>query len=66
MVLDDLADGRGLHVADGVGYIAAGIDHEEGPAAYEHEQRNGCLVDFRHALDGYAEVAYAEENDNTD
>ena len=39
-------------------------NHEKCPAANEHQQGNGCLVDFCHTLNGYEEIADAEEDDN--
>ena len=45
-------------------YVAAWINHEKCPAANEHQQGNGCLVDFCHTLNGYEEIADTEEDDN--
>ena len=58
------ADDQCFGFAYGSGQILCRVDHEDGPANYEHQQRDGCLIHFRHALDGNAEIANDEGNDN--
>jgi hypothetical protein len=54
----------GLHFTDGGRDITGRVDHEERPCGHKHEQGDGCLVDFRHTLYGYAEIADTEDDDD--
>ena len=64
MVLDNLCHGRGFHFAYSSGNVTAGINHEERPCGDKHEQCDSCLVDLRHTLNGYTEIANTEYDDN--
>ena len=45
--------------------ITSRIDHEEGPAEHEHQQRHGSFVHFRHTLQGDAQIAGHEYDDDS-
>ena len=60
MALDDAADRLGDLVGRHTGQVEGRVDHVQGPHHYEHQQRNGRLVDFGNALEGDKQVAYAE------
>ena len=64
MMFDGLRYGRSFHFADSCSNITAWINHEERPSGNEHKQCDSCLVDFRHTLDGYTEIANTENDDN--
>ena len=64
VMLNLLTDDQGFGIADGCCQILCRIDHEEGPAYYEHQQRDSGLVHFRHTFDGNEEIADNEGDDD--
>ena len=64
MVFDNLRHGGSFHFTNGCSNITAGINHEERPCSNKHQQCDSCLVDLRHALDSYTEIANTEDDDN--
>lgn len=66
VAFDDGGRGGGQAVGrDACGEVA-GVEHVECPRGHEHEQGDGCLVDFRHGLECDAEVADDEEDNDCD
>ena len=63
MVLNHLVHRRGNMVAKGRRHVTGGIEHKQRPCGDEHQQGNGCLVDFRHTFDSNEEIADAENDD---
>ena len=64
VALHDLAYGRGHVVAHCCGDVTARGNHEKRPARHEHQQRDGCLVNFGQAFEGYAQIAEHEDDHN--
>ena len=48
-----------------LGVISSRPGHQQRPAEHAHQQCNGCLVHFRQTLQGYAQIADYEYDDDT-
>jgi hypothetical protein len=66
MVFNDLGNVVDDAIGSNLRIIDCWTTHEQGPAAYAHEQGNSSLVHSCQALKGYAQIANDENRDNTD